>query len=75
MLNWIGDDNMLFFWLFLKEFNIKLYNEIEKKVAINQIGDFMIERTKYLTVQTYKYKIRILWFIKANDQEFCDFLS
>ena len=35
----------------------------------------MIERTKYLTVQTYKYKIRILWFIKANDQEFCDFLS
>ena len=48
MLNWIGDGNMLFFWLFLKEYNIKLYNEIEKKVAINQKGDFMIERTKYL---------------------------
>lgn len=32
----------------MKEYNIKLYNEIEKKVAINQKGDFMIERTKYL---------------------------
>ena len=48
MQNWIGDDNMLFFWLFLEEYNIKLYKEIEKKVAINQKGDFMIERTKYL---------------------------
>ena len=32
----------------MEEYNIKLYNEIEKKVAINQKGDFMIERTKYL---------------------------
>jgi hypothetical protein len=32
----------------LEEYNNKLYNEIEKKVAINQKGDFMIERTKYL---------------------------
>ena len=43
--SWIGDDNMLFFWLFLKEYNIKLCNEIEKKVAINQKGDFMIDVT------------------------------
>ena len=46
--SWIGDDSMLFFWLFLKEYNINLYNEIEKKVAINQKVDFMIECTKYL---------------------------
>ena len=32
----------------MKEYNNKLYKEIEKKVAINQKGDFMIERTKYL---------------------------
>ena len=29
----------------------------------------------FITVQAYKYKIRILWFIKANNQEFCDFIS
>ena len=33
---------MLFFWLFSEEYNIKLYNEIEKKVAINQKGDFWL---------------------------------
>ena len=57
--SWIVDGNMLFFWLFLKEYNNKLYKEIEKKVAINQKGDFMIERTKYLI-----RNIGISFFIK-----------
>ena len=60
----------------LYEYNNSL---IQSWIGDNNVLEFfnynMIERTKYLTVQTYKYKIRILWFIKANNQEFCDFLS
>jgi hypothetical protein len=54
---WIGDDNMLFFWLFLKEYNIKLYKEIEKKVAINQKGDFMF----FLLFQLYDIYSIVEW--------------
>lgn len=68
MLNWIGDGNLLFFWLFLKEYNNKLYKEIEKKVAINQKGDFMIERTKYSDYFDVVYRF-VLFIIGKTD--FC----
>ena len=38
---------MLFFDHSWNNIISKLYKEIEKKVVINQKGDFMIERAKY----------------------------